>query len=440
MAEGSSNYIANDIFSPHVMQGIFDVIDPLYPDALKLQEAFFPNEDYTSEEIIAYFRNNFWGMTPPTALGADPTSIGIPGGFYRGYEMGYWGEYSDFTNKDLVQVKNPERPYKADGVTPNLWGEDMMRAAMAHQKHRFNVFKEAFCGSLLGDGTFHVYGDGVDYYFPGPSSTDYILDPHYRLSVVTAGTVSYGGWTTGGTWATASKATPIKDLNEMLLYMARDLGLQCSEIWLSRKNAQYLVDADETAAWVSKNPNLSHAMLTVESGLNALNKIVGDNVQFVLDDRTYQERMVITQPTVASSSTSIYIDNDAPFGSVTTPKIMIRKADGRERLLTATNVSSNVITITASDCDLNLAIGDWVLYNKRFMPEDKIIFKTNRTDLQRFASLPCQTSPGDTFSAGVHTYSQEIIRKPNWKIVAGTLFRGGALVLGSGGWCTLDCH
>lgn len=440
--EGAIHYLANDIFKPNVMKGMFDVIAPQYPDALKIQESFFPYEEYTTDEAINYFQHNYWGMTPATALGADPMPIGIPSGFYRGYEFGYWGEQSTFTNKDLLQVRTPTQPFKADGVTPNLWGEAMVSQAIQHQKHRFDVLKEAFCGALIGDGTFHYYADGVDAYYPGPGATNYILNPHYRLSCVAAGTVTYGGWTTGGTWATAASATPIKDLNQMILYMAQSLGLQVTEIWLSRKNAQYIIDADETAAWVEKSPKLAEAMLTVESGLAALNKVVGagEGIRWVIDDRTYPERMIIKTPTVASTSTTVVVDNDAPLGSVTTPTLMFHAADGRERLVTATNVSSNTITFTASDLNISMARGDFVIYNKRFMAEDKIVFKTTRTDRQKFGSLPCQTSPEDSETPGIHLYAQDIIRKPNWSIVAGLYFRGGPVVFNNGGWCTLDTH
>jgi len=440
--EGAIHYLANDIFKPNVMKGMFDVIAPQYPDALKIQESFFPYEEYTTDEAINYFQHNYWGMTPATALGADPMPIGIPSGFYRGYEFGYWGEQSTFTNKDLLQVRTPTQPFKADGVTPNLWGEAMVSQAIQHQKHRFDVLKEAFCGALIGDGTFHYYADGVDAYYPGPGATNYILNPHYRLSCVAAGTVTYGGWTTGGTWATAASATPIKDLNQMILYMAQSLGLQVTEIWLSRKNAQYIIDADETAAWVEKSPKLAEAMLTVESGLAALNKVVGagEGIRWVIDDRTYPERMIIKTPTVASTSTTVVVDNDAPLGSVTTPTLMFHAADGRERLVTATNVSSNTITFTASDLNISMARGDFVIYNKRFMAEDKIVFKTTRTDRQKFGSLPCQTSPEDSLTPGIHLYAQDIIRKPNWSIVAGLYFRGGPVVFNNGGWCTLDTH
>ena len=436
MSNGSSMYIQNEIFNPNVMQGIFDVIQPEYPDSLRMQEAFFPMEEFTSDEMIAFFEHNFWGMTPPTALGSDPMNIGIPGGFYKNYNFGYWGEYSRFDNKDLLTIKDPVQPYKADGVIPNLWGEGMMLRALAMQKHRFQTFQEAFCSALIGTGNFHVFGDGIDYYFPGPSSSEVVLPPHYRLSVV-AGTVVKGGWTSGGTWATAASATPTRDLNQMILYMSEKLGLQVSEIWMSRKAAQYLIDADETASWVEKNPQLSADMLTVEAGLTALNKIVGDSITFKIEDRTYPERMVIKSPTNASSSTTVTVDNDAVLGSVTTPTLTFHKRSGEERLLTATGVSANVITFTASDLDISMDRGDFIIYNKRFMAEAKIVFKTTRTDRQKFASLPVQTSPDDTFTPGVHTYSQEIVKKPNWSIDAGTYFRGGALIFNAGGWATL---
>ena len=441
--EGAINYLANEIFSPNVMKGMFDVIAPQYPDSLKMQESFFPYEEYMTDEAINYFQHNYWGMTPATALGADPMPVGIPSGFYRGYEFGYWGEQSTFTNKDLLQVKNPTRPYKADGITPNLWGEEMVALAIRHQKHRFDTLKEAFCGALIGDGVFHYYADGIDAYYPGPGATNYILNPHYRLSAVTAGTVTYGGWTTGGTWATKASATPVHDLNQMILYMAQKLGLQVTEIWLSRKNAQYLIDADETAAWVERSPKLAEAMLTVEGGLAALNKVVGggDGLKWVIEDRTYPERMIVTKPTIASTDTTVTVDNDAPLGSDTTATLMFHKADGRERLITLASFTGNVLTwTTAGDLDIGMDRGDFIIYNKRFMAEDKIVFKTTRIDRQKFGSLPCQTSPDDPLTPGVHMYSQEITRKPNWSIYAGLYFRGGPVVFGNGGWCTLDVH
>ena len=440
--EGSIHYLANDIFNPNVMKGMFDVIAPQYPDALKIQESFFPYEEYTTDEAINYFQHNYWGMTPSTALGADPMPIGIPSGFYRGYEFGYWGEQSTFTSKDLLQVKNPLQPYQADGTTPNLWGEAMVSQAIQHQKHRFDTLKEAFCGALIGAGTFHYYADGVDAYYPGPGATNYVLNPHYRLSVVSAGTVTYGGWTTGGTWATKASATPIYDLNQMILYMAQKLGLQVTEIWLSRKNAQYIIDADETAAWVEKSPRLAESMLTVESGLAALNKVVGggEGIRWVIDDRTYPDRMILTSPTVASVSTTALVDNDAPLAGLTTETVMFHTADGRERLVTLTNATSNTLTFSAADLDISMATGDFVIYNKRFMAEDKIVFKTTRTDRQKFGSLPCQTSPEDSLTPGVHMYAQDIVRKPNWSIIAGLYFRGGPVVFNNGGWCTLDTH
>jgi hypothetical protein len=262
------------------------------------------------------------------------------------------------------------------------------------------------------------------------------------LDVSSAGTVDYGKWTTGGSWAVPATATPIKDLNQMILYMSKILGLQVTQIWLSRQNAQYLIDADETAGWVERSEKLSEAMLTVESGLSALNKIVGagEGIRWIIEDRTFPDRMIITGPTIASSSTTVTVDNDAPLGSATTPTLMFHKADGRERLLTATNVSSNTISFTASDLDLSMDRGDFVIYNKRFMAEDKIVFKTTRTDRQRFGSLPVQTSPEDSFSPGVHTYAQEVIKKPNWTINQGFVFRGGPVVFNNGGWCTMETY
>jgi len=440
MSQGASHYIANEIFSPNVMKGIYDVIAPQYPNSLKIQESFFPYEEYTTDEMINYFQHNFWGKTPATALGADPMQIGIPSGFYKKYEFGYWGEASVFTNKDLLKVKNPTKPYKADGVTSNLWGEEMITQAIMHQKYRFNTLKEAFCAALISAGNFHFYADGTDVYYPGPGSTNYILNPHYRLSAVSAGTVTYGGWTTGGTWATKASAKPINDINQMILYMAQKLGLQVTEIWLSRLAAQRLLDADETAQWVEKSPKLAEAMLTVESGLSALNKVVGsgEGLKWVIEDRTYPDRMIIKSPTVAGSSTTVVVDNDACLGSLTTPTLMFHKADGRERLVTATNVSANTITFTASDLDLSMDVGDFIIYNKRYMDDDKLIFKTTRSDLQRFGSLPVSTSPEDEFSPGVHLYAQEIIKKPNWHVVQGTLFQGGPVVFQNGGWATLE--
>ena len=443
MSEGATHYLANDIFNPSVMRGIYDVIAPQYPDALKIQESFFPYEEYSTDEAVDFFQHNYWGMTPATSLGADPMNIGIPSGFYKGYEFGYWGEQSVFSNKDLLQVKNPVQPYQADGSTPNLWGQGMVTQDIQHQKYRFNVLKEAFCAALIGAGTFHFYADGVDAYYPGPGSTNYVLNPHYRLSVVSSGTVSHGGWTTGGTWATASTATPVKDLNQMLLYMSQTLGLQVTEIWLSRANAQYLIDADETAAWIEKSPKMAEAMLTVESGLAALNKVVGanDGIRWIIEDRTYPERMLITAPTVASTSTSVVVDNDACLGSLTTPTVMFHKADGRERLVTLSGVSSNTLSwTTASDVDISMDRGDFIIYNKRFMDEDKIVFKTTRNDLQRFGSLPVSTSPDDPFTPGTHLYAQQITVKPNWHVAQGLMFKGGPVVFSNGGWCTLETY
>ena len=262
-------------------------------------------------------------------------------------------------------------------------------------------------------------------------------------SCVSAGTVTYGGWTTGGTWATAATATPIYDLNQMILYMAQKLGLQVTEIWLSRKNAQYLIDADETAAWVERSPRLAESMLTVESGLAALNKVVGggEGIKWVIEDRTYPDRMILTAPTVASTSTSVTVDNDAPLGGLTTETVMFHTADGRERLVTLNSASGNTLGwASGSSLDISMARGDFVIYNKRFMAEDKIVFKTTRIDRQKFGSLPVQTSPEDSLTPGVHMYAQDIVRKPNWSVIAGLYFRGGPVVFGNGGWCTLDVH
>ncbi len=442
MAEGSSHYIQNRIFSPNVIKGIYDVIAPQYPDSTKVQQAFFPDEAYTTDEAIAFFQHNFWGMTPPTSLGADPMPVGIPGGFYKSFSAGYFGEYSRFESKDLLQVKDPTKPYKADGTTPNLWGEDMMRQAMSHQKHRFDTFKEAFCGALIGAGTFHIVGDGIDYYYPGPGSSNLILEPHYRLNAVSPGTVSFGGWTTGGTWATAASATPIKDINEMVLYLAQTLGVQVSAIWMSTLAAQRLIDADETTSWIEKNPELSRMMLATEAAATTLNKVVGGDIKFVVDDRTYAERMIVKTPTVKNSSTTVVVDNDAPLpgadGTVSL-KTMFHTADGVERLVTITDKTTNTLTFAASDLsDVSMRAGDFIVYNKRFVDDDKLIFKTTRTDRQRFASLPCQTSPDDPLSPGVHVYSQEFVKKPNWGITAGTFTRTGPMVWGPGGWATLE--
>jgi len=117
---------------------------------------------------------------------------------------------------------------------------------------------------------------------------------------------------------------------------------------------------------------------------------------------------------------------------------MFHKVDGRQRLVTLTNVSSNTLSFTASDLDISMDPGDFIIYQKRFAAEDKVVFKTTRTDLQKFVSLPVSTSPEDPYTPGVHTYSQEVVKKPNWFVTAGTYFRGGPNVFDPGGWATME--
>lgn len=433
MPEGSAMYLQNRIFSPNVIQNIFDSLQPINPDALKIQQAFFPWTAYTSDKALSYFRNNYWGMTPATSLGADPMQIGIPGGYYKGFSAGRWGEQSIFTNKDLEEIQDPEQPFERDGVTPRLWGEDMVRSALAHQKYRMNTLLEAFSAALVSKGTFHYFADGVDKYWPGPTSTDLILPQHYRLDVE-----SSPPWDTGKKWDDDANAKPIFDLNQMILYLATKLGVQVTEIYMSSLAAHYLLEADETTGWIDKNPELSREMLKVQSVATSMSRIVGSkNVAFTIDDRTYPEQMILTSPTVASTSTTVTVDNDAVFEGVTTPDVIFKRADGKERLVKLSNVSNNTLTFTAADLDIAMNKGDIVIYNKRFMAENTVVFKTDKTQLQAFATLPLRVSPDDPRTPGVHTYSDEIVKKPNWYVVVGAMAHMGPIVWNPGGWATL---
>ena len=112
---------------------------------------------------------------------------------------------------------------------------------------------------------------------------------------------------------------------------------------------------------------------------------------------------------------------------------------GTERLVDVT-ISGDTLTFTASDLDISMERGDFVVYNKRFADPKYLLFKTNRTDRMRFASVPCTPDPNVEPAPGVHTYTDIVVRKPNWFIVGGTYFRGGPLVFGSGGWATLKVY
>lgn len=435
-------WFKKEIFQKPVMDRIFDTVEPEYTDVL-LRDTFYPIQTFDSDKAIAYIAERSWGMTRPTELGALPSFLSLPGGWFKEYYVEYWGEAHRFTNVDLQQIKNPTKPYNPDGSV-NLWGQTMMAKAMQMQKDRMRRLQEYMAArNVCADG-FTINDNGIYRTYSTGMPNHYIVD----LSGCSASTPKDGGgsndisvvdgWTCAEDWANVAASDPINDINMMKRYAAQ-IGLSITGMYMRTKVADYISKSETVRSWVEKNPNMSADMATVGYIVKEAMKL--DDIDVITYNASYSERAMVTAD-VSSGDSTITVDNDKHFadGGV----ILIRAMDNNITSATASatgaeemNVvsgtpSSNVITLTNA-ASRAYPRGSAVIIHKPYLDDNVVIFKTNLQKRSATAILPSNPYPGE-LDPRIHTWSHEYIEPPNYRIEVGTFGKMGPIDFDPGGY------
>jgi len=434
-------WFRKEIFQKPVMDRIFDTVEPEFKDTL-LRDTFYPIQTFDSDKAIAYIAERSWGKTKPTELGALPSFLSLPGGWFKEYFVEHWGEAHRFTNVELQQIKDPTKPYNPDGSV-NLWGQAMMSKAMQMQKDRLRRLQEYLAARCVCADGFTIDDNGIYRTYSTGMPDHYVVD----LSGCSSSTPKDGGgndlavrdgWTCAEDWADTASSDPINDINMMKRYIAQ-FGLTVTGMYMRRKVGDYISKSETVRAWIEKNPNMSAEMATVGYIVKEAMKLDGVGVN--LYDATYSERAIVTAD-VASGDSTVTVDNDKWFadGDV----IIIRAMDNNASSSTVINTgaeevnvvngtpSSNVITLTNATSRA-YPRGSAVIVHKPYLDDNVVIFKTNLTGRNVMAILPSNPHPGELV-ARIHTWSQEYKEPPNYRIEVGTFAKMGPIDFEPGGY------
>jgi len=435
-------WFKKEIFQKPVMDRIFDTVEPEHTDTM-LRDTFYPVTSFDSDKALAFIAERSWGKTKPTELGALPSFLALPGGWFKEYFVEYWGEAHRFTNVDLQQIKNPAKPYNSDGSV-NLWGQALMAKAMQMQKDRIRRLQEYMAARNVCVDGFTIDDNGVYRAYSTGLPNHYIVD----ISGCSASTPKDGGgsnaistvdgWTCAEDWADTASSDPINDINMMKRYAAQ-FGLSITGMYMRRKVGDYISKSETVRSWVEKNPHMSADMATVGYIVKEAMKL--DDLVVNLYDATYSERAMITTGADSGDST-ITVDNDKWFadGDV----ILIRAMDNNVTSSTASatgaeelNVvsgspSSNVITLTNAT-GRAYPRGSAVIIHKPYLDGNVVIFKTGLAGRTATAILPSSPYPGE-LEARIHAWSHEYIEPPNYRIEVGTFAKMGPIDFEPGGY------
>lgn len=340
-----------NVFRPIVMDAIINEFVP-DPDAFLLTDAFLPFKLVDRSKLLDLINNGAFGRTNPVSLDAAHKLISIPGQSYKEHTVGHWREALQFGETVLQEAMNPAAPMER-------MGEKLATDATNLLDLRLNNLIEYLTAKIIINGQYSEARFGINYTY-NPN-----IPAKYMKNVTAT-----PGWTTGGTWATASAATPIADIVGMMIAMRR-YGLEPEIAYMSVSTMEMFYNAVNT-----QNLMKASMQLVNQSADRSVifSTLVGLSVK--IDSRVYAEE---TRFTAASpvTDTTLDVENSAEFtaGDI----ITLRNTLGQEEEKTISSIAGNVITLTAGVTNAYQK-GDRVTVYKPFLPDGYVVIKARSKD------------------------------------------------------------
>ena len=422
------------IFRPAIMDAIINEFEPA-ADSFLLTRDFAPMKDVMMDELVALIKAGAFGKTNPVALGGDHMKINMPTHFYKDIKQGYWRESVMFDEEVLQRVKNPERP-------DQLWGEGLIGEALNVLDIRLNTLIEYLTAQTIQQPSgYTVARAGVNVAY------DHNLPSKYYLKTQTSAATGFvnAPWIASPSdnyrWSALATALPLTDIREAIKKMA-DYGFGVDKIFMTRTVAGYLEDnttSGQIRTMVIANPALAGQMITAELLITAISGLKG--LQVVVDDRRYNEEFGLTRP-LAAAGTVLYV-GEVDAGRAAAGDIVTLRdtSNGVEEDATIASISATAGTITTGSVTNAFPIGTRVTISKKFLMDDRVIFKgksNSRVSYANWVSTPSLIKAKDFKNPqpGRYTWTTFNDRVPYW-VEAGAGIHGGPMVYSGGGWLVL---
>lgn len=390
-----------DIFKEPVMDTIINEFVP-DADAFKLTDAFLPIKLVEKSKILDLIQHGAFGTTNPVNLDSDHKLISIPGNSYKEHTAGHWREGVQYGEEVLQEAIKPENPKER-------MGEALVTKALDVLDLRLNNLIEKVTAKLLITGKYSEARYGVNYEYDPKIPAKFMKD-----------VTSTPGWTTGGTWATASAATPVADIIGAMIAM-RNSGLEPEKAYMSVKTMEQFYGATHTQTMVKASPQLVEGSANRARIFNTLTGIESE-----IDSRTYAEETRLTAAS-AANDTTLDVENAAEFAAGDV--ITIRGASGQEEEATIDSITGNVITLVAGVTNSYLK-GARVTVYKPFLPDGYVLFKArsrNRLAANNWLSTPSIVKSKDWKNPqpGRYTWTYFQGNRPPYWLEVGAGISGG---------------
>lgn len=424
------------IFRPAVMDAIINEFEPA-ADSYLLTNDFMPMKDVMMDELVALVKAGAFGKTNPVSLGGEHMKVNMPTYFYKDIKQGYWRESILFDEEVLQRVKDPSKP-------DQLWGEGLIGEALNVLDIRLNTLIEYLTARTIQEPSgYTVARAGVNVAY------DHNLPGKYYLKNQNTGKTGFTNapWIASPNdnlrWSDLSNSKPLTDIREAVKKMA-DYGFGVDKLYMTRTVAGYIEDNTTSSgirSLIVANPALAGQMITAELLITALSGLKG--LQVVVDDRRYNEEFGLARP-LAAAGTVLYVSDVDASSCAAGDIITLRDTStGTEEELTVASISATAGTITSTaGCVAAFPVGTRVTVSKKFLQDDRVIFKgktNSRASYANWVSTPSLIKAKDFKNPqpGRYTWTTFNDRVPYW-VEVGAGIHGGPMVYSGGGWLVLS--
>jgi len=431
-------FMSLPMFQKQTMDKILEEIQ-LPGDPLRFSNAFMPLKKEDDDTLTALIWEAITGKTQPYALNANVPLIEMGGFFIREWAGYEWREGIRFGEKELVKIKNPEKPTER-------WGEGLIARAIMALKMRMNNMLEFTSAQTILQGGYAIAKAGINYTYRITTVPNlcYIKLDHTAFTSAVGMVFLKADWVSVSDdtmlWSATTTAKPLLDIAKMISY-AQGIGINITDMWMPPSIADYLELNTDVQTWMKANPQYVAQFVTNRNLIAVLPGFKGINV--TIDERKYIDQTVGTA-NIGTSDTVIHVEDSSAF--LAAQKVLIISEDGKDYVrATISSIAVNAITLSAA---VGVAFtGKWRLQvSKSYLAdaygrEKFVVFRADAIEgLHEWASMPSALGPGGSIqrpTPGPGTYRDQSPYSAQPWIEVGSAVSGGPYIANRGGFIVL---
>ncbi len=327
--------------------------------------SLFPTTKYESDNIRWEIEYGSAGMTPFVAPGAPAPAIGIDGVGEASAKAAYFKEKMYFDEEFLNSMREPGT------VATYQTAEKKLARGLQKLRNRCDRRREWMMSQMVTKGGFSYMAKGgtklgISYGVP-------------ESHIVELGSTRH--------WGTGASRNPVEDMFDAKAVLADDAGVTPNHAMLNSELLKVLILDENIQNLLSKSAFGNGDLFANPTAV--ISQLLGIGTLQVYDEM-YEVTGWMMSSLTGGASTTVTVDDATDFevGAKIRFIDMSEAAAWEDRLITAVNKVTNVITFNAAVDNSYIAGEDKVLMKKKFIDDDRfLLFSDTSADGMKIAEF-----------------------------------------------------